>query len=530
MCIRQTELPGIRPLFASLLYRFHEVADFYRYPPVLDSAEAAAREIRLDPRHRAALTAELRRQNEGCGPETAANLDRLEKSDTVVVATGQQVGLFGGPVFALYKALTAVRFAAELTRRGTPAVPVFWLATEDHDLAEVDHAWVFSRTASRPSCGRLRKAPRGAAVGAHKIVDADLAKLEETVSGFPFADEAAASAREAYADAPYFADAFRALLRKLLCRFGLIFLCPMQREIRRLAAPVIEQAVARSPELTAKLLVRGRQLEQAGFHRQVRVDAETSLFFLFENDVRVALKKQGDAYRAGAKRYTHGDLLARLRENPSAFSPNALLRPVMQDFLLPTAALVGGPAELAYLGQSAVLYESLLGRMPAVLPRASFTVLDGRAAKLLDRYRLTPAECFVPAAELEERIAASLVPPELHGAFAGSVREIETAMLRMERRLSSFDPSLHASFSLSAGKIRYQLEKIQAKTARESLRRNETAQRHAAYLSSFLYPNRSLQERVYGMLPFLAQFGGGFVDRIADAIAPDCVDHQVLTL
>lgn len=530
VCIRQTELPGVRPLFTSFLYRFEEVERFYRYPPTLDSAEQAAREIRLDPRHRADLTSELRRQNQDCGAQTQANLDLLAEPDTVVVATGQQVGLFGGPVFAIYKALTAAKFAAELTRRGTPAVPVFWLATEDHDLEEVDHAWGFSTEGGPQKLQAETKGAKGAAVGAHKITDAGLAELENLVRGFPFAAETMALARESYAGAPYFSEAFLALFRKLLHKFGLIFLCPMQREIRRLAAPVIEQAIERSPELTAKLLARGRELEQSGFHRQVHVDAETSLFFLFENDVRVALKKQGETYRAGSKCYAGNDLLAELRKNPAAFSPNALLRPVMQDFLLPTAALVGGPAELAYLSQSAVLYESLLGRMPAVLPRATFTILDDGAAKLLERYRLTPTDCFVPAAELEEQIAASLAPAELHGAFARSTQEIETAMRRMERRLSDFDPSLQTSFSLSAKKIRYQLEKIEAKTARESMRRNATAQRHAAYLSGLLYPNRSPQERVYGVLPFLAKFGENFVDRVADAITPDCMDHQVLTL
>lgn len=530
VCIRQTELPGVRPLFASLLYRFQEVERFYRYPPLLDSAEDAAREIRFAARRRADLTAELRRQNEGCGPETAANLERLGEPGTVVVACGQQAGLFGGPVFTVYKALTAARFAAELTRRGTPAVPVFWLATEDHDLAEVDHAWVFSPEGAAAKLQAVTEGVAGAAVGTHRIADAGLAGLEQALRGFPFAEEAAALAREAYAGGPCFAEAFPALLRKLLGRYGLIFLCPMQRGIRRLAAPFIEQAFERSAELTAKLMDRGRELEQAGFHRQVHVDTETSLFFLFENGVRVALRKHGDGYRAGSRRYAAGDLAARLRENPADFSPNALLRPVMQDFLLPTAVLVGGPAELAYLGQSAVLYEALLGRMPAFLPRAAFTILDAKAAKLLERYRLTPEQCLVPAAELEERIAASLVPPELHGALAGGAREIEAALGRMERSLAHFDPSLRASFSLSAGKMRYQLEKIQAKTARASLRRNKTAQRHAAYLSGFLYPNRALQERVYGVLPFIAKFGGDFIDRAAAAIAPDCVDHQVLTL
>ena len=520
----------MRPLFASLLHRFQDVEGFYRYPPVLDSAAAAAREIRFDPGLRAELTAELRRQNAGCGAETAANLDRLEEPGTVVVATGQQAGLFGGPVFAIYKALTAARFAAELTRRGTPAVPVFWLATEDHDLAEVDHAWVFSPDGAAARLQAVTQGVAGAAVGTHRIADAGLAGLEESLRDFPFAEEAAEAAREAYAHGPRFAEAFPALLRRLLGRFGLIFLCPMQQGIRRLAAPFMEQAIERSAELTAKLAVRGRELDQAGFHRQVHMDAETSLFFLFEKGVRVALKKQGDVWRAGAGRYTAGDLKARLRGAPADFSPNALLRPVMQDFLLPTAALVGGPAELAYLAQSAVLYESLLGRMPAVLPRAAFTVLDAKAAKLLERYRLAPVECLAPAAELEERIAAALIPAKLHGAFAGGANEIESALGRMERSLAHFDPSLRASFSLSARKIRYQLEKIQAKTAREGLRRNETAQRHAAYLSGFIYPNRNLQERVYGVLPFIAKFGGGFIDRIAASITPDCVDHQVLTL
>ncbi len=530
VCLRQTELPGVRPIFADLLYQFPKVAEFYRYAPSLDSAQAAAGEVRIDPQHRADLVEELRRQNVGCGKETRANIDLLAEPSTVVVATGQQVGLFGGPVFSIYKALTAVKFAEELTRRGTPAVPVFWLATEDHDLDEVDHGWAFSGEGCPERLQATTEGTRGAAVGAFRIADADLDKLEKLVSGLPFADEAMAMARETYSDGPYFADAFIAMFRKLLCRFGLIFLCPMQSEIRRLASPVIEQAIERSPELMDALVERGHSLEAAGYHQQVHVDAETSLFFLFENDVRVALKRQGETYRAGSKGYSAADLLARLRENPLEFSPNALLRPVMQDYLLPTAALIGGPAELAYLGQSAVLYEALLDRMPVVMPRATFSILDDSAAKLLERYYLTPSDCFVPAAELEERIAAALVPAEIHSTFKKSTDEIEIAMGRMEQRLASFDPSLQTSFSLSAKKIRFQLEKIEAKTARESLRRNETAQRHAAYLSGFLYPNRSPQERVYGALPFIAKFGKDFVDKIADAITADCVDHQILTL
>ena len=526
----QAELPGIRPLFADLLYSFPRVGQFYRHPPSLAAAQAAAPAVRLNPRHRQALVDALAGQNRDGDRATQSSLDRLAQPGTVVVATGQQVGLLGGPAFTLYKALTAVRCADELTRRGTPATPVFWLATEDHDLAEVNHAWTYSPTAgSRRIEARTTGAP-GSAVGAVDITDPRLTEFEACCEGLPYATETVALARSAYGDGAGFGEGFRSLYSKLLEGTGILFLCPLGAGIRQLAVPLLRSAIQRAPELADALIRRGGGLKSAGYHEQVYFQASTSLLMLFESAERIALKRKNSSFLSESRAYSSEDLVARLEHSPLDVSPSALLRPVMQDFLLPTAALIAGPSEAAYLAQSSVLYDKLLERMPAVLPRATFSVLDETSRKLLAKYGLTPAQCLVPRREFESLIAASLVPPPLSDKLAASRAEIEGQLQQIESALCGFDPTLAASFGRSRRKIEYQLEKASGKVAHEALRRASTAQRHAARLADWIYPNENLQERVYCVLSLVAKFGPGFVDDIRAEVEPGSADHKVVCL
>ncbi len=524
----QSDLPGTRRLYADLLYDYGGVGRFFPHRPSVEAAKDAASDVGLDARHRQSLVDELRRQNHDGGAATLANLDRLASQGTVVVATGQQVGLLGGPVFTLYKVLTAVRCAEELTRCGTPAVPVFWLATEDHDLDEVNHTWVFGPTGVPRRIEATTEGESGAAVGEVRVLEARLDVAEALFEGMPFASEAVSLARSAYGAAPLFGQGFGALYRSLLRESGIVFLCPMEPGIRELAAPLLRNAIERTPELTDALLRRGTSLLAAGYHQQVHFQASTSLVMLFEDSRRVALKRENGIYRAKSRSYSRDELLGRLAETPLDISPSALLRPVMQDFLLPTAALVAGPSEAAYLGQASVLYEKLLGRMPAVLPRASFTVLDSVLSKLLNKYRLSWSDCLVPRRELEVAIASKVVPSPLQEVLQSERAGIGHSLEQIEKALRSFDPTLADSFELSGQKIGYQLDKIQSKVSREALRRSETSQLHAAKLADSLYPTDNLQERVYGVLPFLAKYGLSFVDRVLDAIEPGFADHKVL--
>jgi bacillithiol biosynthesis cysteine-adding enzyme BshC len=520
-CIRQSDLPHTSRLLEDVLYHPDRTAAFYRHPiRDLGAYQAAAREIEFSDDRRAALVAALRTRN----PASAA-LDRLAQPGTVAVLTGQQVGLFSGPAYTVYKALHAAKLAEWLTANGLPAVPVFWLATEDHDFAEVNQAWVFDAE-YRPVKLDLRRSPSAQPVGGVVLVDPPLRGLRAALRSLPFGDEVADLVEETYRGGSTMGQAFSELLRRVLAGFDILQVDPMLPAFRELAAPALRAALESAPELTASVLDRNQTLTRSGYHTQVHVEDHTSFVFLLENGKRLGLRRQGREYTLNGRRFTSGELMDRA----ASLSPNALLRPVVQDSMLPTVALIGGPAEMAYLAQSETIYRTILGRMPVAVPRAGFTILDRRSQKLLDRYGLALPDFYHGEGPLAERIATKLVPPKLTEAMGETVAAIEGAVGRLRGEMAGFDPTLAMALDRGARKIQYQIHKIERKAAREALRRDATAARDAASLYGLIYPERHLQERIYTILPFLAKHGLDLAGRIYQAIQLDSTDHRLLTV
>jgi bacillithiol synthase len=526
-CLRHSEIPHTSALFSDFQYHFGKVARFYAHNPHDSrSYAAAAKEIAYPDDRRAALVAALRPGN-----SETASLDLLARPGTVAVVTGQQVGLFSGPAYTIYKALTAVRLAAQLSEQGIPAVPMFWLATEDHDVAEVNHAFVFGPD-HRPI--QLSVAANGGSerpVGGIHIEAPPVDRLREILAGFPYGEEVAEMARVAYPSGVTFGRAFRALLERMLAGRGLLFVNPLDESVRRLAAPLLQETVRQDEALHGKLIERGKQLEAAGYHAQVHVEAKTSLVFLLDGDRRATLRRQNGEYaskkNSGERKYSAAELMERAEQ----LSPNALLRPVVQDYVLPTVAYVGGPAELAYMAQSQVLYRELLGRMPVMVSRSGFTLLDARTAKLVDRYGLTVPAFFHGEEHVGEAIARKLVPPALTEEFSAVRRTVSQSMERLRDDLSSFDATLAAAANKSLAKITYQLSKMEGKTARETLKRNERAVADASYMSGLIFPNKHLQERYYSILPFLARHGvSELMETLYAHVRLECPDHQILVV
>jgi bacillithiol biosynthesis cysteine-adding enzyme BshC len=514
-CIRHNDLPGASRLFLDFSYHFDRVSRFYSHNPHTPGALAsAARQIDYPDDRRAALVKALTHLN---GPSESLAL--LAQPGTVAVVTGQQVGLFSGPAYTIYKALTAVRAARDLSAQGIPAVPVFWLATEDHDFPEVNHAWVFGPShhpvrVSVESPAEFAGRPRP--VGSIPIAHPPIEELRNALGGLPHAEEVTALVEQSYRPGATMGAGFQALIKNLLGSMGLIFIDPLEPAIRDIAAPFMAVALEAAPDLKAKLLERNKELESAGYHAQVHIEPKTSLFFLLENGERTTLRHKDSEY-------------IQLRDRARDISPNALLRPVMQDYLMPTVAYIGGPAELAYLAQSRVIYDTLLGRMPVVMSRAGFTLLDSRGAKLLARYKLTIAQTLVPEESLKSRIASALVPPHLEGAFDRTSNEVGLHLAGLRQQIAAFDPTLASALDKSRSKIAYQMEKIHKKIAHEMLRRDARAAEDTGYLLGSLFPHRHLQERFYSILPFLAQHGTQLVDPVYEALHTDCPDHRVLT-
>lgn len=520
-CVRQSELPSTSRLFADVLYHPDRTNAFYNHPlRDLETFRDVASGIDLPAERRALLVEALRVENAG-----SAALEKLAQPGTVAVVTGQQVGLFSGPCYTIFKVLHAVRLAACLSENGIPAAPVFWLATEDHDFAEVNHAWVFD-AAHRPHRLEMRRTAAEQPVGGVTLQNPPIEELRAALEGLPFAAEVMAEVEAAYATGNTMGQAFQSLLRRLLKNFDILYLDPMLPAFRELAAPALRTAVEMAPDLSQAVLERNRELLAAGYHAQVHVEETTSLVFLLENGKRLGLRRHGTDYVHNSRRFTAADLASRA----ASLSPNALLRPVIQDSMLPTVAYIGGPAEVAYLAQSAVIYRALLGRMPVAVPRTGFTILDSRSDKLMDRYRLNLTDFFHGETVLRERLAARLIPASLAASAQTAQASIDTSVARLHAELASFDPTLAKALEGSAKKIRYQMEKIARKAGREALRRDARAAADASYLYGLVFPQRTLQERLYSILPLLAKHGPDLLDTIYGAIDLDCPDHRLMTV
>ena len=466
-------------------------------------------------------------------PELQAALDRLRHGARTVV-TGQQVGLFGGTALIPYKAATAIAHAAEATRHGTLHQPIFWLATEDHDFAEIDHLVL----PDRRELVRLhyQAAPEHPVpVGGIVLTEAILPLVEQAQSLLAWSESAEWLA-DAYRPGVTLAAAFRSFYARAFARHGLLILDPSGREAHREGAPVLRAAIERADELHQALLVRNRELEAAGYHAQVAVGERSSLLFLIDSvtGARMALRRiaasAGPAsgfWQAGRLTLTTAELLAILDSEPERISPSALLRPVFQDFILPNSAYVGGPAEIAYFAQTSVLFEKILGRITPILPRLSATVIDASTAALLARYDLAPERVIGADPDaLTQSLAARSMSIETKQKLASAGNALDRELAALTEHLTAMDHNLGRSASVSASKMRYQMNRLRRMAANFQLQREGSIARDAGAICRSIFPNRAPQERIMAAATLFSLAGVEFVDRLVREVADANSGHN----
>jgi bacillithiol synthase len=502
-------LPHQPQLLLDYLNSYERVSAFYQHKPQLQSVLQVARELQFPADRRSAVTAILRQQNEllGSGAATRANLDRLENG-AVAVVSGQQAGLFGGPCYAVYKAIAAVRIAKDLTEQGVDAVPVFWMATEDHDLDEVRKISFFHE-------GQLVKfelpanVGNGAPVGRISLgaeIDALQAEAAKILGGAG-GNEIAQIVSECYRSDETYGSAFGKMFARLLANFGLILLDPLDLRLHKIAQPVFAQAIEQRDSLEQQLLDRGEALEKAGYAAQVKVTSRSTVLFHISRDGRQAISSSAGKFASGNKSWTQSELLDAIQSEPENFSPNALLRPVMQDFLLPTVALIGGPSEIAYFAQSEVLYRNLLGRMPVMLPRTGFTLVDNKAQRILAHFGLAVEDVWKGPQELRKQISKASVPENISSLLEDNGNEIKNRLQQWSEAVSLLDPTLKDAVENAQKKIAYQTEQLQQKIGRALDQKQNVIAAKEQFLSNLLYPEKSLQSRELCFLPFAARWG-----------------------
>ncbi len=540
-CLPFTQIPQTTRLFTDFLAYSSDVQPFYPHSPRFNEwvrGEASA--ARYDASRRERVSTILERQNISwdASPQTLENIQRL-RWGAVAVVTGQQVGLFGGPMFAIYKAVSAVKLAEEATKAGVDAVPVFWLATSDHDLAEVNHVSMPGTDGQLVTLVTSSHGVPGAPVSDVRFGEEILPVVKDAASLLGDS-EVTQFLQESYRPGESLGTAFARFFARLFGQWGVVLLDASDVELHRVAAPMYRAAIERAEDLDIALLRRGEALEKAGYEQQVKVTPSSVLLFGLRDGARTPIYRRVNGSNqdgefivggeAGAEKLSAAELLNRVDATPEKFSPNVLLRPVVQDYLLPTLAYVGGAAEVAYFAQAGAVYELLSGRVTPIVPRFSATLVEPKVQRWLRQYDITVPDTFHGLDALRQKLASRALPEGVQSAFDAAQRSVEESFARLRGALEKLDPTLVGASETAGSKMNYQLARLRQLASAAELRRSEVISRHAQALTYALYPNDELQERGVAGAYFIARRGTELLQGIHDTMHIDCHDHQILEL
>lgn len=535
--VRFSEIPKTSQLFQDFLYDFNRVENFYEAGARdWEALIARSRRVASQEFNRDAVADVLLEQNRnaGAGEATFANIERLRQNDSVVVITGQQAGLFTGPLYTVFKALTAIKLAHELHKKGVNAIPVFWIAAEDHDFAEVNHTRLVNREGQLVTITYTACSPaEGKPVGAVTLKDGITENIDELIAALPeseFTPQLAADLRESYQPGTGFADAFGKMMMKLFGKFGVVLINPLDDRLKQIGGTIYSQAMQRAPEFAAALVKQSAALEAAGYHAQVYTSNESVPLFMMDEGRRTAMmQRDGHFYLKGReKQFLRDELLDTVHRCPACFSPNVTLRPIVQDFLLPTAIYIGGPAEIAYFAQLRAGYK-LLGRIePLVLSRASFTLVERRHAKTLSKNGLQFSDLFAGLNEVMTKIGEQSLDKETAATFDETERVFEAQLEKLQAALQKVDASLAAALKGGRTNVLSNIHRLRATYVKNVSQRDEAVRHQIERAFAVLYPNKGLQEREINVSYFLARYGYELLDRIYDEVTLEETGHQLL--
>ncbi len=542
MFINFSDIPGNQNLFLDYIYEFENVREYYKhnfrnkdsYVNLFKSISDSRKDKQLN------LSAIIKNQYsslQNISNKTLRNIELIDKEKTIAVVTGQQLGIIGGPLYTVYKILTTIRLANQLTERYDEFkfVPVFWLEGDDHDFNEVRSINLFDNENQVINIGykeEINDDDTKQSIGKINFDEAlneFLNKYESSLRDSDFKNELVSKLKECYQVGKSFKQSFKQLLFWLFDEFGLIIFDPQDPQVKNLLKPIFKKEVNDFSIHTQKLIQTSAKLEEL-YHAQVKVKP-VNLFY-HTDDGRYSVEPVDDVFKLRRKRkqFTKDEILAEIETSPERFSPNVLLRPICQDYLLPTGFYIGGPSEIAYFAQVTPLYDFYNIETPIIFPRSSATILEKNVATGLDKYDLSMNDIFLGLDELKEKVIASLSENNIENAFEEASKEIELTFDKIKENLFAVDKTLVDSSGRYKDRIMSSLVELKSKAIKAQETKHETTIRQLTRLSNLLYPLGNLQEREINFTYFYNKYGKDFIRKVYDDISVSEFEHQIISL
>ncbi|MBI4830639.1 MAG: bacillithiol biosynthesis cysteine-adding enzyme BshC [Candidatus Lindowbacteria bacterium] len=528
-----------RELFADYCNDFHKLRQFFRYDP--RDLAAALHELRGTQQRRfnESQLNEIKLYNKrmDCSDETIANIQKLGSDGAMAIVTGQQPGIFTGPLYTIYKTLTAIKLARHITDHfGVNAVPIFWNASEDHDFQEARHVEIINRDSRVIS---LLYEPK-ADVEGKSIFDIPLEPpinfLIDLMAGdtneSEFKPYLVGLLRNSLGRCYSLADWFSHLIQALFNPYGLIVFDAHLPPCRELARPVIGREI-KMPLRSSRLINEaGAQLKALGYHQQIDRKVDDVNFFFYAQGRRNKVRFKQDKFlidRTGLE-YDQTEMLDMLAEEPQRFSPSAVLRPLAQDHILPTIAYVGGPGEIAYFAQMRNTYSFFDLVMPVIYPRSRVVLVEPKIAKILQRYGLGIEDARKGRKELLKAIPSKGTESPIVQSCDRKLDSIQVILDEFRREVSNVDPTLVDPVDKLKRKIGYDMDKLRDRLAQAEGINPEVVEQQVEKLKTHLLPEGREQERALNIFPYLFSYGIQLIPRLERTLDIANFDMQPIYL
>lgn len=542
MFINFSDIPKHQNLFLDYLYEFDNVQEYYKhnfrdkenYIPLFKSISESRKTRQFS------LSSLLKSQYssiQNLSEKTEKNIALLDNRETIAIVTGQQLGIFGGPLYSLYKIITAIKLAKQLSERYDEFnfVPIFWLEGDDHDFNEVHAVNLFdedNHVLNLAYKDEINDDDAKQSIGNLKFDESlndFLAKFESSLRDTDFKNELILKLREFYQLGKSFKQSFKELLFWLFDEYGLVIFDPQDQQVKTLLKPIFQKEVNDFAIQTQKLIQTSARLEEM-YHAQVKVKP-VNLFY-HTDDGRYSVEPVEEVFKLRRKRkqFSKDEILTEIENSPERFSPNVLLRPICQDYLFPTGFYIGGPSEISYFAQVTPLYDFYNIVMPIIYPRSSVTLLEKNVGASLDKYDLTMNDIFLGLDELKEKVIADLSEFNIEKTFNDALNEIDLIFDKLKENLFAIDKTLVDASSRNKERVTLSINELKSKATKAQETKHDTTVRQLTRMSNLLYPLGNLQEREINFTYFYNKYGKDLIRKIYDDISVGEFEHQVISL